>query len=338
MVTPTYHFDPHTLREVADDPEAATNHANTLLAQYRAAQLSPEQQKALAPQLIFWLRVSGQYSRAEEVARTSLKRAGGEDILDDLDNPTALVTVPPKLRRTALRLAIALHANSGDDPNKEALAEDLFDACIPTQPDSLWLIKNPETTELESLSFALQHRAKFRFALEDYFGALRDANLAYSIRTHIRAANDLQESSQFTVTTILNTIEEHIEQQVNAAGASITTEMFAAGDRSGYGAVSGTHRIGPWLFWFKGGRVKSAGLYLNDQLHGPWVWFRERGGLLQEGNFVESLQEGPWVRYFANGRILDRGTFVRGEKVGRWEYFNEDGSLKKAQTHKVKKK
>jgi len=328
MPAPTYHLDPHTLREIADNQDEASEYADTLLARYRALALHPAKQQDLASDLVQWLRITGQFSRAEEVARTSVSRSGGAELLENLASPAAPVEVPLRLILPIVRLATALACNADNDPTKVSQAADLFDACESALVEDMLAARIASPENMLRLSVVLHNRAKLRLSVGDRILALRDANLALTLRLKCTAPSELVASSQFCVDAILVLIETDIEQQVNAAGASIATETFAAGDRSGFGAVSGDKRVGPWLFWFKDGRIKSAGHYLNDQLTGPWVWFREHGWLLQEGSFANNLQEGMWVRYYANGNILDRGHFTAGKKTGHWEYFNEDGSPK----------
>lgn len=336
MAEPKFTYDPITLREVADDPAEATSFADGVLAHYRASADSPREQATIAPVLVRWLRISQQYSRAEEVARTAFTRAGGTQFLEHIEAGTS-TGLTEDLIRPALRLATALQWNSDTDPNKSLLAARIFESATQFSAAHIWSGSQPDSGFLELFAVALRHRAKFRLEADDQFGALRDANLSYSIRIHLGAAQAKLDSSKSIVDSILGLIEEDIERQVNAAGATIATETFAAGDRSGIGAVAGNKRIGPWLFWLKNGRLKAVGEYHDDQLHGPWVWFREQGGLLQEGNFEGNLQQGHWTRYYANGQILDQGGFLNGEKIGRWEYFSEDGTLHHSKNHKLKK-
>ncbi len=339
MAEPTFTYDPNTLREVAHDPEAARTFADGVLAHYRSCSDDPREQGQITPVLIQWLRISGQTSRAEEVARTAFIRTGGALALDSLENgESAWFTPTLDQIPAALRLATALHWNDELDESKSALAAQIFDGCVQFLTRLLDASDAPDPHHQQLLAFALQHRGKLRLQLEDFFGALRDSNLGLSLRIESNAPTDQVSSSQYAVNSIVHLIERDIEEHVNRAGATIETETFAAGDRSGYGAVNGKSRIGPWLFWFKSGRIKAAGEYRNDQLHGPWIWFREQGGLLQEGSFEENLQEGHWVRYHPNGRVLDQGEFLHGQKVGRWEHYSADGRLTKTINHKIKKR
>lgn len=336
MAEPKFTYDPITLREVADDPTQAATFADGVLAHYRASADSPTEQAKIAPVLVRWLRISQQYSRAEEVARTAFTRAGGAQFLENIEKGSN-AGLTEELIRPALRLATAIQWNSDTDPNRSLLAARIFEAATQFAEGHIWAGSTFNADFLELFAVALRHRAKFRLEADDQFGALRDANLSYSIRIHLSAAQPKLVASKSIVDSVLNLIEDDIERQVNAAGATIATETFAAGDRSGIGAVAGNKRIGPWLFWLKTGRLKAVGEYREDQLHGPWVWFREQGGLLQEGSFQANLQQGHWARFYANGQVLDQGEFLDGQKIGRWDYYNEDGTLNHSKNHKLKK-
>ncbi|WP_051196666.1 toxin-antitoxin system YwqK family antitoxin [Jonesia quinghaiensis] len=331
MERPAFEWDPTTLREVAQDIEAATEYANALLAQYRELSNDPEQRSLMVADLVQWLRISGQHTRAEEVARSSLRRRGGEKIIDALESGESIGVIHPDLIRRALRYATTLYWNADDNEERLGQAADLFDACVTSA--HITCLRDPSTIAWETYAFTLQHRAKFRLATTELIAALRDANLGLRVRELHQLPTEQQESSRFAVASIVQHLENIIANQELSAGASVTTETFAAGDRSGVGAVQNGLRTGPWLFWFKGGALKAAGSYVDDQLDGPWIWFRDKGLLLQEGSFVESKQQGPWIRYFANGNILDQGTFNAGEKTGLWLTFNEDGTLRNKKRH-----
>lgn len=337
MFSPTFHFDPQTLGEVADDPEAAQEYADGLLAEYRGLGNVPGEQKILAPNLIMWLRISGQTSRAEEVARSAFVRVTSGELLELIAKDLPVDYLSLDQISPALRLATALQWNSEPGLEKYELAGKLFDLCV--ESAQVLAFGTPPVGHGTVLVFAvsLQHRGKYRLAGENLYGALRDINLALSYRIEFEAPQDLIDSSWFGVVSLTNRIETMIQDRNRSIGASIETETFAAGDRSGFGAVASGKRVGPWLFWLKDGRLKAFGQYQDDQLQGPWYWFRAQGGLLQEGAFESNKQSGPWVRYYANGNRLDQGNFEDGVKVGRWTYYNEDGSIKKQTVHKVKK-
>lgn len=334
MDRPTFSWDPTTLREVPADVDAAREYANALLARYRDLADQREQRAQIVAELIQWLRMSEQYMRAEEIARGSLRLRGGDDIITALEEGRPVPVIAPELIRPALRFATALQWNSADSAERFGQAADLFDACVTSAHIVCLRSGDAQRRDMyETYAFTLQHRAKFRLANDELIAALRDANLGLRVREVEELPRDQIESSQFAVSSIVQRLESLIADLELSAGASVTTETFAAGDRSGVGAVQAGQRIGPWLFWHKSGALKAAGWYVDDQLDGPWIWFRDHGLLLQEGSFIHNRQEGPWIRYYTNGRILDQGTFHDGEKVGDWFTFHEDGSVRSTRRH-----
>lgn len=336
MPTPEFTVDPETLAEVATDPDAAAQYADQLLAQYRALGSDVGEQQVLAPQLITWLRLSGQLSRAEEVARGGCARVGLPNLVEHLTEHNELTALTLAQISPALRLATALQWNSEPGQEKYDCAQDLFDLCVQSAQNLAFGTPPVATGAVLLLAKALELRSKQRLGAQDIFGALRDANLSLSYRLEFHGPDDQIESTWFIVNALIGQLENRIEQRDKSIGASVETETFAAGDRSGFGAVSNAKRVGPWLFWLKTGRLKAFGEYQDDQLHGPWYWFREQGGLLQEGSFKANQQTGLWTRYYSNGNRLDQGTFDDGHKTGPWTYFNQDGSVKKTTVHKTK--
>lgn len=342
MTAPEFRFDPLTLKEVVDDQEAATAYANDLLAAYRALGTDSGEQKVIAPKLIQWLRISGQLTRAEEVARSAVNKVCGPDLLnsfsaDSAPNEGTETILKLGQINPVLRLATALQWNSEPGEDKYGLACALFDLCVDSANELAFGTPPVAEGAVLLLAVSLQHRGKQRLSAQDLYGALRDINLGLTYRLQFHAPDDQIESSWEGVNSLINQIEALIQDRDRSIGASIETETFAAGDRSGYGAVSNGHRVGPWLFWLKNGRLKAFGDYHEDQLDGPWYWFREQGSLLQEGSFKANRQSGPWVRYYANGNRLDQGSFENGEKIGPWTYFDEDGKVKRTTVHKIKK-
>lgn len=50
-------------------------------------------------------------------------------------------------------------------------------------------------------------------------------------------------------------------------------------------------------YFFKNGKVKAEGLFINDLMEGEWKFYRETGQLWQVGNFKGGRKNGPWLRY-----------------------------------------
>lgn len=234
MDRPTFSWDPTTLREVPADVDAAREYANALLARYRDLADQREQRAQIVAELIQWLRMSEQYTRAEEIARGSLRLRGGDDIITALEEGRPVPVIAPELIRPALRFATALQWNSADSAERFGQAADLFDACVTSAHIVCLRSGDAQRRDMyETYAFTLQHRAKFRLANDELIAALRDANLGLRVREVEELPRDQIESSQFAVSSIVQRLESLIADLELSAGASVTTETFAAGDRSG---------------------------------------------------------------------------------------------------------
>lgn len=56
-------------------------------------------------------------------------------------------------------------------------------------------------------------------------------------------------------------------------------------------------------FFYKTGRVKAEGPYINGLMEGEWKFYRETGQLWQIGLFLNSRKNGRFVRYDRDGNV-----------------------------------
>lgn len=63
-------------------------------------------------------------------------------------------------------------------------------------------------------------------------------------------------------------------------------------------------------FFFKNGRAKATGAYVNEQMEGEWRFYRESGQLWQVGNFQGGQKHGAWVRYSRAGEVEHHEEFT----------------------------
>jgi antitoxin component YwqK of YwqJK toxin-antitoxin module len=55
-------------------------------------------------------------------------------------------------------------------------------------------------------------------------------------------------------------------------------------------------------YFFKNGKIKAAGPYVDGKMEGEWMFYRETGQLWVVGNFKNNMKHGSWVRYDKNGQ------------------------------------
>lgn len=68
-------------------------------------------------------------------------------------------------------------------------------------------------------------------------------------------------------------------------------------------------------YYYQNGKVKSEGVYENDQMEGEWIFYREDGQLWQVGNFLHGEKHGPWKRYDKSGGLEYDEMFAHGKQV-----------------------
>jgi antitoxin component YwqK of YwqJK toxin-antitoxin module len=69
------------------------------------------------------------------------------------------------------------------------------------------------------------------------------------------------------------------------------------------------------VYYFKTGKVKAEGSYINDQMEGQWKFYRETGQLWQVAYFRDGKKDGRWIRYDRNGQVEYDKTFKEGKII-----------------------
>lgn len=55
-------------------------------------------------------------------------------------------------------------------------------------------------------------------------------------------------------------------------------------------------------YFFKNGKIKAVGPYVDGKMEGEWIFYRETGQLWVVGNFKNNKKHGSWIRYDKNGK------------------------------------
>ena len=63
-------------------------------------------------------------------------------------------------------------------------------------------------------------------------------------------------------------------------------------------------------YFFKNGKVKAKGAFINGLMEGEWIFYRETGQLWQVGNFKNSKKNGDFIRYDRNDEVEYQQTFA----------------------------
>ena len=68
-------------------------------------------------------------------------------------------------------------------------------------------------------------------------------------------------------------------------------------------------------WFFKNGRIKAQGPYIDGKMEGQWTFYRETGELWQQGELRHDLKHGEWIRYDRDGSIEYRESFRDGKQI-----------------------
>jgi antitoxin component YwqK of YwqJK toxin-antitoxin module len=76
-------------------------------------------------------------------------------------------------------------------------------------------------------------------------------------------------------------------------------------DKKNYANGQNVHELDgtKMTYFFKNGKVKAEGLFVDNSMEGEWKFFRETGQLWQVGNFAKGKKNGSWVRYDKNDQL-----------------------------------
>ncbi|MCL2289443.1 MAG: hypothetical protein FWC34_01875 [Bacteroidetes bacterium] len=68
-------------------------------------------------------------------------------------------------------------------------------------------------------------------------------------------------------------------------------------------------------YFYKDGKIKAQGIFINNAMQGKWIFYRESGQLWQIGNFKDNKKHGSFVRYDREDQIEYDETFDNGKIV-----------------------
>jgi len=70
-------------------------------------------------------------------------------------------------------------------------------------------------------------------------------------------------------------------------------------------------------YYFKNGRVKAQGRFIDDRMEGEWHFYRESGQLWQVGHLQNGEKHGSWIRFDKHDQVEYHETFSDGKIVKR---------------------
>ena len=65
-------------------------------------------------------------------------------------------------------------------------------------------------------------------------------------------------------------------------------------------------------FFYRDGKIKAEGLFVDKLMEGEWKFYRETGQLWQVGNFTNGKRNGYFIRYDIHDNIQYEEDFENG--------------------------
>jgi antitoxin component YwqK of YwqJK toxin-antitoxin module len=69
------------------------------------------------------------------------------------------------------------------------------------------------------------------------------------------------------------------------------------------------------ILYYRDGKVKAAGRFIDNLREGEWKFYRSNGQLKEVGNYKSSKKNGPWMRYDKSDRLEYHEEFVNDKIV-----------------------
>jgi uncharacterized protein len=100
---------------------------------------------------------------------------------------------------------------------------------------------------------------------------------------------------------------------------------YKNGKKKAEGEYLNGKEIGTWEIWYEDGTYGSGSL-LNDKPEGLWAFWYQNGKKWKLGTFKDGKEEGKWTFWYPNGFKKEEGEYQNGEKNGLWREWNIDYS------------
>lgn len=62
-------------------------------------------------------------------------------------------------------------------------------------------------------------------------------------------------------------------------------------------------------YFYKNGKIRATGNFVNNMMEGEWIFYRETGQLWQVGHFRNNRKHGEFIRYNREDKVEYQETF-----------------------------
>ena len=172
-----------------------------------------------------------------------------------------------------------------------------------------------------------------------------DALVNYLFRgLNIKSVEEFNKKNKKAIDALIDRYANYLNlirktRVLNADQRSQATYVYnyTSGTLTGEGKVrdngGNSVQIGPWVFYFDNGMIRSRGLLNNDgQYMGTWETFYKNGMRNEIVNYHNDTLQGTDSSWFSNGVLDATGNYLNGNLEGTVNFYYYNG-LKKIITH-----
>lgn len=132
-----------------------------------------------------------------------------------------------------------------------------------------------------------------------------------------------------TKATYLNDTMDGVRREYDRDGNITDAYVMDQGKVVGKGIVDKQGmKQNEWKEYYKSGKIKAKGQYLDNVKVGDWIYYFENGQIEQRGEYNENGKaEGLWRWYYSNGQLRRQEYLKNGIPDGMYKEFTFDGKL-----------
>lgn len=118
--------------------------------------------------------------------------------------------------------------------------------------------------------------------------------------------------------------------QANVKDYYITGELQMSGV---YKSKEKKTKQGPFVFYYKNGKISSKGDFAGNGRVGEWFWYHENGQMQEHGSYnKKGLKHGTWKAWWANGNKNYEGEWSHQREKGSWTWYHPNGQKSEERT------
>lgn len=95
-------------------------------------------------------------------------------------------------------------------------------------------------------------------------------------------------------------------------------DYYRSGKTKAVGSYLNNRRNGQWIYYFENKQIEQKGSFIGGRFDGEWIWNYPNGTTWRVETYFNGREDGHSVEYSIEGKIISEGNYTDGEKDGQW--------------------